>query len=206
MNIYFRLSGFHSSLLLIHFRYGPNTYLFTLHQSVAQNPSVMRVTVDDSPFSRWAWRSFASLQKSRRNHRSCVWTEALSGMGGFRADAKAIRYSVNVSRNGLLYEHRLRLHSRKASHWFDLHPCLHSCIGIMTGRTILCADSTSPGTLRNHDGDGNENARKATGLMSKTTTLHVQHAFLYISLPSLHNYDVKWQNFKFTWEPRTARR
>ena len=36
--------------------------------------------------------------------------------------------------------------------------------------------------------------------MSKTTTLHVRHAFLYISLLSLHNYDVKWPNFKFTWE------
>ena len=30
------------------------------------------------------------------------------------------------------------------------------------------------------------------GLMSKTTSLHVQHAFLYISLLSLHNYNVKW--------------
>ena len=37
-------------------------------------------------------------------------------------------------------------------------------------------------------------------LMSKTTTLHVHHAFLYISLPSLRNYDVKWPKFKFTWE------
>ena len=36
--------------------------------------------------------------------------------------------------------------------------------------------------------------------MSKRTTLHVHHAFLYISLLSLHNYDVKWPNFKFTWE------
>ena len=36
--------------------------------------------------------------------------------------------------------------------------------------------------------------------MSKTTTLHVHHAFLYISLQSLHNYDMKWPNFKFTWE------
>ena len=36
--------------------------------------------------------------------------------------------------------------------------------------------------------------------MSKTTTLHVHHAFLYISLLSIHNYDVKWPNFKFTWE------
>ena len=31
-------------------------------------------------------------------------------------------------------------------------------------------------------------------------TLHVRHAFLYISLPLLLNYDVKWPNFKFTWE------
>ena len=36
--------------------------------------------------------------------------------------------------------------------------------------------------------------------MSKTTTLRVHHAFLYISLPSLHNYDVKWPNFKFIRE------
>ena len=36
--------------------------------------------------------------------------------------------------------------------------------------------------------------------MSKTKTLHAHNAFLYISLPSLHNYDVKWPNFKFTWE------
>ena len=47
------------------------------------------------------------------------------------------------------------------------------------------------GTLRNYDGDGNEKVKKAIGLMCKTTTLHVHHAFLYISLQSLHNYDVK---------------
>ena len=33
--------------------------------------------------------------------------------------------------------------------------------------------------------------------MGKTTTLHVQHTFLYISLPSLHDYDVKMRNFTF---------
>ena len=41
------------------------------------------------------------------------------------------------------------------------------------------------------------------GLMSKTATLHVHHAFLYTFLLSLHNYDVKLNdqiNFKFTWE------
>ena len=44
------------------------------------------------------------------------------------------------------------------------------------------------GTLRNYDGDGKENVKKAIGLMSKTTTLRVHYAFLYISLLSLHNY------------------
>ena len=36
--------------------------------------------------------------------------------------------------------------------------------------------------------------------MSKTTSLLMHHAFLYISLLSLHNYDMKWPNFKFSWE------
>ena len=33
--------------------------------------------------------------------------------------------------------------------------------------------------------------------MSKTTTLHVHYAFMYISLPSLHDCDVKIPNFVF---------
>ena len=51
------------------------------------------------------------------------------------------------------------------------------------------------GTLRSDDGDGNGNTTKAIGLISKTTILHVHHTFLYISLPSLHDYDVKMPNF-----------
>ena len=51
------------------------------------------------------------------------------------------------------------------------------------------------GTLRSDDGDGYGNATKAKSLISKTTILHVHHAFLYISLPSLHDYDVKMLNF-----------
>ena len=35
------------------------------------------------------------------------------------------------------------------------------------------------------NGDGNENDKNAMGLLCKTTS-HVHHAFLYISLPSLH--------------------
>ena len=50
-------------------------------------------------------------------------------------------------------------------------------------------------TLRSDDSDGHGNTTKAIGLISKTTILHVHHAFLYISLPSLHDYDVKMPNF-----------
>jgi len=53
------------------------------------------------------------------------------------------------------------------------------------------------GSLSNDDGDGNEGVKTAIGLLPKTTTLLVHHAFLYISLPSLHDYDVKMPNCKF---------
>ena len=51
-------------------------------------------------------------------------------------------------------------------------------------------------------GDGNKNIKQATTsnrftLFSKITTLHLHHAFLYISLPSLHDYDVKTRIFTF---------
>ena len=53
------------------------------------------------------------------------------------------------------------------------------------------------GSLGNDDGDINENGKEGIGLISKTTTLHVHHAFLCISLPKLHEYDVKMPNFTF---------
>ena len=40
-----------------------------------------------------------------------------------------------------------------------------------------------------------ERKKNAVGLISKTTTLHVHHAILYISLPSLHDYNVKNAEF-----------
>ena len=45
--------------------------------------------------------------------------------------------------------------------------------------------------------DHNEKVKKAIAWQGKTTTLHVHHAFLYISLPSLHDYHVKMPNFTF---------
>ena len=53
------------------------------------------------------------------------------------------------------------------------------------------------GSFSNDDGNNNENVKKAIGLFHKTTTLHVHHSFLYISLPSLHNYNMKMPNCKF---------
>ena len=53
------------------------------------------------------------------------------------------------------------------------------------------------GSFGTDDDDGSENFKKVIGLISKTTTLHVQHTFLYTSLRSLHDYDVKIPNFTF---------
>ena len=39
--------------------------------------------------------------------------------------------------------------------------------------------------------------QKTIGLISKPTTLHVHHPFLYISFLFLHEYDVKKFNFAF---------
>ena len=50
----------------------------------------------------------------------------------------------------------------------------------------------------NDDGYGDKNGKKAIGLFGKTIMLYVHHAFLYISLPSLHDYDVKLTNFMFS--------
>ena len=52
-------------------------------------------------------------------------------------------------------------------------------------------------SLRNHDGDGNEYSKKAIDLDKQNNNFARDHAFLYISLPSLHDYNVKLPNFSF---------
>ena len=69
--------------------------------------------------------------------------------------------------------------------------------GTSTRVPKLSVREMSVGSFSNDDGDGNENVKKAIGLLSKTTSLHVHHAFLYISLPLLHDYDVKMPSFTF---------
>ena len=60
---------------------------------------------------------------------------------------------------------------------------------IPAGKSLVGSLVQTFGTLRNYDGDGdgNGNVKNAIGLKSKTTILY--HAFLYISLLSLHNQD-----------------
>ena len=54
------------------------------------------------------------------------------------------------------------------------------------------------GSFSNDEGDGKENVIKAIGLLDKKTNMHMHHTFLYISLPSLHDYDVKVPYFTFS--------
>ena len=56
------------------------------------------------------------------------------------------------------------------------------------------------GTLRNYDGDGNGNVKKAIGLMSKTTTLHVHHAFFVHFFAVFAQLRREMEKFKLTWE------
>ena len=55
-------------------------------------------------------------------------------------------------------------------------------------------------TIRRRDGNENVKTNKQTnkqtiGLEGKTTNLHVHHTFLYIPLPFLHDYVVKFPNW-----------
>ena len=51
--------------------------------------------------------------------------------------------------------------------------------------------------LSNDDGDGNENGKKAIGLDWQNSNFVRASLFLYISLPSLHDYNVTMRKFTF---------
>ena len=48
------------------------------------------------------------------------------------------------------------------------------------------------------DGDGNENVKKAVGLMGKTATLQVLHAFFvhFFAVTAVHDYDVNMTTWR----------
>ena len=81
----------HSSLLLIHFRYGPNTYLFTLHHTVAQNLSnIWRSTFEISAAQLRSVTKMPPKSPFLCANRSPIWYD-------LSADAKATRYTVNIA-------------------------------------------------------------------------------------------------------------
>ena len=61
----------------------------------------------------------------------------------------------------------------------------------------LSVRKMSVGSFSNDNSDGNENVKKAIGLLSRTTSLHMHHTFLYIFLLLLHDYDMKMPSFTF---------
>ena len=60
------------------------------------------------------------------------------------------------------------------------------------------------GTLRSNDADGDENVKKTIGFIGKTTTLHVRHAFLYISLPVFAQIRRESACFHVIWSTWTS--
>ena len=62
--------------------------------------------------------------------------------------------------------------------------------------TVSFENLTGDLTIRRRD--GNENVKNQIDLVGKTRTLRVHLTFLYISLPFLHDYDVKLPNFTFS--------
>ena len=108
--------------------------------------------------------------------------------------------NMKKKRIGLLRSTRQNASKKGWEHWLlSLRTYCWTVYPITSSLSSKEAPAGYPikGTLRSHDGDGNENFKKAIGLISKTTILHVHHAFLYISLPALHNYDVKLPNLTF---------
>ena len=91
---------------------------------------------------------------------------------------------------------------RFISMWRSVYPCMSLSIACSismgsdnTARSMQWIIRDLTKLRRRRQGTSKKNNR--FNLMSKTTTLHVHHAFLYISLLSLHNNDVKWPHFEY---------
>ena len=65
---------------------------------------------------------------------------------------------------------------------------------------LLSVNIFIKGYIRSDDdnGDGNENVKKAIGLMEKTATLQVLHAFFvhFFAVTTVHDYDVNMPNWR----------
>ena len=74
-----------------------------------------------------------------------------------------------------------------------------SSVFSLIGRPQPDNEAASLSSFPNDDGDGNETSKQEW-----QNKFHVHHAFLYISLPLLHDYNVKMPNFAFYGGPKQA--
>ena len=56
-----------------------------------------------------------------------------------------------------------------------------------------------------YDGYSNDNVKKSNNLQNNNSLLHVHDALLYISFPSLQDYNVKMPNFRFNEERKQTK-
>ena len=94
-------------------------------------------------------------------------------------------------------------HSEHATVYFSIEHARPRDAYVKTSNAIT--SSCFAGNIRDLNiqrQDGNENVNKTIGLISKTTTLHVHHAFLPFSQD--YDYDMKIPNFAFYGERKQA--
>ena len=108
-------------------------------------------------------------------------------------------YGILGTVHCLLFQDDMKVNKDDKGRW-KITKCFRRYVPVLFTYLSLLRLGNCPvtsGSLSNDDCDVNENDEKAIGGIVKTTTLHVHHTFLYISLPSLHDYDVKMPNFTF---------
>ena len=120
--------------------------------------------------------------------------------------------------NLIRFNHQLIVRSIVPPTWLAHHPATHIQTRKASKATKIhthaqtndtwaiffkFAQTSSPGssrfligTLQKYDGDGKGKVHKAN--QQRCTCITFFWTLLY--LKSLHNYDVKWRNFKLTWE------
>ena len=93
------------------------------------------------------------------------------------------------------FQHHLLIHLKLPS--ILLHTQDLGSLSPWKGKNLVNKIALSLGSFSNDNSDSNKSVKTAIGLLSKKTSLHVHHTFLYISLPLRHDYDVKMPNFTF---------
>ena len=157
--------------------------MYTLLHRHYQHPSASAETPQTTPFH-------IDLFCISHHNRDLEWRPRT----GFKFDFLL----VFLKRQGFIVKGFIVLFSQeKLARLFLLKKVLKFCHERLDTNLFPFPLKLIVGSFSNDVGDGSKNFKKAIGLISKTATLHVQHTFLDISLPSLHDYGVKIPNLTF---------